>query len=61
MIGYLIRVADLSDAVNQTENLLVSKEKIQSEYAIPSAFNAYAEILQLELGKAGFIGNSGQN
>lgn len=54
MVGYLIRVADLSDASNETGNLLVSKEKIRSEYAIPSAFKAYADYVQLELGKNAF-------
>ena len=54
MIGYLIRVADLSDAPTIAGNLLVSKEKIQSEYAIPSAFKTYADCVQLELGKNAF-------
>lgn len=55
MKGYLVRVADLSDATIDPESILVTKEKIQKEYAIPSAFETYANIAQIELGKSGFL------
>ena len=55
MIGYLIRVADLSDAPKE-QLLMATKEKIQKDYAIPSAFETYANIAQIELGKSGFAG-----
>ncbi len=56
MKGYLIRVSDLGELAADSKNLLVTKEKIQKEYAIPSAFEAYANIARIELGKPGFMG-----
>lgn len=52
MKGYMIRVADLSLTKGNTEDLLlVSKKQVQKDYAIPSAFEAYASYINLPLGK----------
>ena len=46
MKGYLIRVASFEE----TGGLLIDLAKIQKEYAIPSAFAAYAKLLGLDRG-----------
>ncbi|MCQ2501064.1 MAG: A/G-specific adenine glycosylase [Lachnospiraceae bacterium] len=49
MIGYLIRVASFEG--NLKDNYLLAEVKtVEEEYAIPSAFSAYARCLQMHLG-----------
>ncbi len=53
MRGYLVQVADV-DSVNQElkgeETLLLELEEIQKNHAIPSAFEKYAALLNIQLG-----------
>ncbi len=57
MKGYLIKVSDLSlyEVEKNEAPVLIEKEKIQSEYAIPAAFEKYASYVNLSLGKKGFM------
>ncbi|MCR4797619.1 MAG: A/G-specific adenine glycosylase [Lachnospiraceae bacterium] len=51
MRGYLIRVSDLSGFGEEGSTLLLERDRIQKEYAIPSAFAAYTRYINLEKGK----------
>ena len=51
MKGYLIRVSDLGGYGQTRDALLVKKSRIESDYAIPSAFEVYAKEVNLMRGK----------
>ncbi|MCR4674152.1 MAG: A/G-specific adenine glycosylase [Lachnospiraceae bacterium] len=57
MKGYLVKVSDLELYQETVEEppILIEKSKIQSEYAIPAAFEKYATYVNLTLGKKGFL------
>ena len=57
MKGYLVKVSELHlfDEEEKRVPVLIQKDQIQSEYAIPSAFEKYASYINLSLGKKGFM------
>ena len=57
MKGYLLKVSDFRGWKNEKEGngILISKDEIRMEYAIPAAFETYAAYVNLPLGKKGFL------
>jgi len=48
MIGYMVRVAALE---NETELLFAEVERVEKDYPIPAAFQAYTDYLNIKLGQ----------
>lgn len=57
MKGYMVKVSNLHlyDEEENQAPLLIHKDQIQSEYAIPAAFEKFASYVNLSLGKKGFM------
>jgi adenine-specific DNA glycosylase len=51
MIGYQVRVDELTGMQPMKEWLFVSPAQTEKEYPIPSAFSAYTEYLNIRQGK----------
>ena len=53
MIGYRIRVDELSKACTE-DMLLIHPEELQEAYPIPAAFETYTNYLNIKLGQEKF-------